>query len=296
MPKSKAAAPVADSEADGLRRTIRDLVAMSTLPAVWSRSGIGAIAESLAEVMVRTLGLELVYIRTPGNRPGEILQAASRKDRVLPASRVAVLGQALGPLLQADDPRSGVPIVNPLGSGTVYPALVHFGSPAERGTLFAGSCDPSFPTTHDRLILGVSVNLMALMQQRSRAETALRESEKRHTMITELLPQLVWIADAAGRLEHANRRWQEYTGLTVDDVLKGATPVHPDDFARARTGWEKAVKEGTPYEAEYRIRAADGHYEWFLAQGLPDRDEKGRIVKWYGSCTNIDAQRRSRLR
>lgn len=281
---------------DDLRRTIRDLVAMSTLPAVWSKSGVGAIAESLAELLVKTLGLELVYIRAPGAQPGEIVEAAYRRDRPVPAGRLAALGKALAPLMDAETPRSGDPIVNPLGSGMLYPALLHFGTPADRGTVFAGSANAGFPTTHDRLILGVSVNLMALMQQRSRAESALRASERRYAMVTELLPQLVWITDAAGKLEFVNKRWVEYTGLTAEQIRKGATALHPDDAARWQTGWARAMTEGKPFEMEYRLRAADGHYEWVLAQGLPDSDEKGNIQKWYGSCTNIDAQRRSKLR
>ena len=269
---------------------------MSTLPAVWSRSGVGAIAESLADLMVKTLDLDLVYIRCPGEREGEIHQAAARRDRIIPASRLVELGRTLSPLIDADSPRSGSAIVNPLGSGSLYPALVHFGTPTERGSLFAGSLNPGFPTTHDRLILGVTVNVMALMQQRSRAESALRDSERRSTMITELLPQLIWIADASGRLEFVNLRWHEYTGLSLPDIGKGESVLHPDDFARTRAAWERSLSAGSPFEAEYRMRAADGHYEWFLAQALPERDENGRILKWYGSCTNVDAQRRSRLR
>ena len=283
--------------AESLRRTVRDLVAMSTLPAVWSRSGVVAIAESLAELMVKTLGLELVYIRAPGSQPGEFVEAASRRDRAVPASRLKALGKTLAPLMEAESPRSGNAIVNPLGSGHLYPALVHFGTPDERGSVFAGSLDPSFPTTHDRLILGVSVNLMGLMQQRSRAETALRDSERRYAMVTELLPQLVWTTDASGStVEFVNKRWIEYTGLTLDQMKKGASAVHPDDLPRAQAAWARAIKDGRQYEMEYRLRAAQGYYEWFLVQGLPDYDEKGKIRKWYGSCTNIDAQRRSRQR
>lgn len=289
-------APGSAAEIDALRRTIRDLVAMSTLPAVWSRSRVAAIADSLADLMVKTLDLDLVYIRCPGERPGETHQAAARRGRVISPSHLSALSRALQPLLEADSPRSGSPIVNPLGSGSLFPALVHFGVPSERGSLFAGSVHQGFPTAHDRLILGVTVNTMALMQQRSRAEYELRESERRATTITELLPQLVWITDAEGRPVFVNRRWHEYTGLTLKDIGTGEAVLHPDDFARARAAWEKSLREGTPFEAEYRMRAADGHYEWFLAQGLPDRDETGRIVRWYGSCTNVDAQRRSRLR
>src|SRR5690349_6277315 len=79
------------SEVEALRRTIRDLVAMSTLPAVWSRSGVRAIAESLVDLMVKTLDLDLVYIRCPGEREGEVYEAAARHDRLIPSTRLAAL-------------------------------------------------------------------------------------------------------------------------------------------------------------------------------------------------------------
>lgn len=286
----------AEDDPEGLRRTIRDLVAMSTLPAVWSRSGVAAIAESQADLMVRTLGLEMVYIRAPGVRPGEVIEAGYRRSQAVTGGRLQALGRALAPLLDAEDPRTGVPIVNPLGSGSMYPALVRFGSPSERGALFAGSMDSGFPSAHDRLILGVSVNLMALMHQRSRAEAALRDSERRYAVVTELLPQLIWVTDPEGKIEFVNRRWVEFTGRSAGDLIAGQPVLHPDDENRVLTAWARSRKEGTHFETEYRLRAADGHYEWFLAQAVPDLDEKGRIVKWYGSCTNIDAQRRSRVR
>ena len=75
---------------------------------------------------------------------------------------------------------------------------------------------------------------------------------------------------------------------TANRADEESLPLHP-----SRT---QAVQEGRAFETEYRLRRHDGGYEWFLAQGLPEYDGKGNIVKWYGSCTNVDAQRRARDR
>ncbi len=115
-------------------------------------------------------------------------------------------------------------------------------------------------------------------------------------MIAELVPQLIWICDAQGRPIYFNRRWYEFTGMTDGQPEIVASVTHPDDRARVLAAWKKAVDTGHDYECEYRLRRADGGYEWVLAQGLPLRDENGRIVKWFGSCTNVDAQRRARQR
>lgn len=134
------------------------------------------------------------------------------------------------------------------------------------------------------------------INDRRKAEEALEESQRQALMIAELVPQLIWICDAQGRPIYFNRRWYEFTGMTDGQPEIVASVTHPDDRARVLAAWKKAVDTGHDYECEYRLRRADGGYEWVLAQGLPLRDENGRIVKWFGSCTNVDAQRRARQR
>lgn len=107
--------------------------------------------------------------------------------------------------------------------------------------------------------------------------------------LSEALPQIVWVTRPDGWHIHYNRRWFEYTGLTWQQSIgHGWNPAfHPEDQPRAAERWRQALESGEPYEIEYRLRAADGSYRWMLGRALPLRDEKGTIVKWFGTCTDI---------
>lgn len=126
-------------------------------------------------------------------------------------------------------------------------------------------------------------------------EAALRESEHRFRQIAEALPQLVWTAGADGIADYYNERWIEYAGVTPQDLRDGSwsRAVHPDDVNVARDSWRRAVETGQPYELEFRFRGRDGQYRWFLARAAPIRDESGRLVRWFGTTTNIDEQKRA---
>ncbi len=129
---------------------------------------------------------------------------------------------------------------------------------------------------------------------RQRILEILRQSEERYRYLAEAIPQLVWTTDAEGRLDYINSKWSEYTGLTLDQSVGTGwlTILHPDDVQSAYEIWLNAVKSGNLYENEYRLqRASDGAYHWQLALGLPLKDEQGRIVKWFGTCTDIQEQK-----
>jgi len=128
---------------------------------------------------------------------------------------------------------------------------------------------------------------------------ALRESVERFAAIADAMPQLVWVAFPDGRVEYYNRRWVAYTGLTTEETnheygsAKGT--VHPDDLPPMWERWTNALAGGTAYEIEYRLReAATGLYRWFIARATPVRDENGAILRWIGTCTDVDDQRRAR--
>ncbi|MBA3392460.1 MAG: PAS domain S-box protein [Deltaproteobacteria bacterium] len=112
--------------------------------------------------------------------------------------------------------------------------------------------------------------------------------------IAEALPQIVWTADPDGALDYYNQNWFDYTGMTLEQSRGwGWEPVlHPDDLQNCVERWTESVRTGAPYEVEYRFkRAADGTYRWHLGRALPIRDARGEIVKWFGTCTDIDDQR-----
>ena len=126
--------------------------------------------------------------------------------------------------------------------------------------------------------------------ERTRVETALAESEAAFRVLAESVPQLVWMCNPDGLNVYFNQRWVEYTGLTLEESYGTGwnKPFHPDDREAAWNAWRQAVESGGLYKIENRLRRADGSYHWFLTKGEPLRDDAGRIVKWFGTSTDID--------
>ncbi|QDL11296.1 PAS domain-containing sensor histidine kinase [Brasilonema octagenarum UFV-E1] len=136
--------------------------------------------------------------------------------------------------------------------------------------------------------------------KRKQESAALRESEERYRLLSENIPQMIWISNPDGFVEYYNQRWLEYTGLKPQESLPQHTlesnwqqVVHPDDLSQALEKWTTGLKTGNRYEVQYRLKRFDGVYRWHVAQALPLRDEDGTIVKWFGSCTDIDDQKRT---
>ena len=131
-------------------------------------------------------------------------------------------------------------------------------------------------------------------EQRRREEAAHREAHLH--IIAQAIPQIVWTAAPDGKLDYYNQHWFDYTGMTLEQTRGwGWQPVlHPDDVQNYVERWSECVRTGSPYEVEYRFkRASDGAYRWHLARALPVRGADGKIQKWFGTCTDIDDQRRA---
>jgi diguanylate cyclase (GGDEF)-like protein/PAS domain S-box-containing protein len=116
--------------------------------------------------------------------------------------------------------------------------------------------------------------------------------------VVEHMPQIVWITWPDGWHTHFNRRWMDLTGLTLDESLgDGWLPAfHPADQPRAAARWAQAISTGEPYEIEYRLRSADGEYRWMLGRAVPLRDDSGTIVRWFGTCTDIQELKQAQAR
>jgi PAS domain S-box-containing protein len=126
--------------------------------------------------------------------------------------------------------------------------------------------------------------------ERKRAEEALRESERWFRMLANATPQLVWTAEPDGRVDYYNERYKEYSGIapTPDGSFHWAPVLHPDDVEPTVKAWERAVQTGEIYQIEHRVQRADGSYHWHLSRGIPLCNEEGRVVKWFGTATDID--------
>ena len=115
-----------------------------------------------------------------------------------------------------------------------------------------------------------------------------RAGEERYRALADAMPQIVWTFDAEGRATYFNHRWFEYTGLGNEDPdLAWTKVVHPDELPAVTAARERALAEPAPYEAEYRVRAADGTYRWHLARIVPVLDELDRVSFWVGTATDI---------
>lgn len=146
-------------------------------------------------------------------------------------------------------------------------------------------------TDRGPLMTGAVTNIT----EKKRVEERLRESERRFRELTNIIPQILWVAQADGRKIYANDRWYEYTGLTpaqsVGDGWKDV--IHPDDLPVAIQRWNAAVGSGQPVAMEERLRSRQGEYRWFLVRATPVRDPEGRICRWYGTNTDIHEQLRT---
>jgi PAS domain S-box-containing protein len=133
------------------------------------------------------------------------------------------------------------------------------------------------------------------IEERTRAEEALRGSERQLRLIVDGLPALVSFMTPEGRLARANRHYLEYFGAPIEELKERGVlhSFHPDDRPRVLSIRETSLARGQPYEAEGRRRGADGAYRWFRLNALPLRDSQGQIVLWHLLQTDIDDQKRA---
>lgn len=120
------------------------------------------------------------------------------------------------------------------------------------------------------------------------------EPPKFYRLIADSIPHMVWTASPDGALDYFNAHVFAYTGRGVRQLAGWGwrSVIHPEDWQRCLETWTRALKSGEPYEVEYRLKRHDGAFLWHLGAALPQR-EGGRIVRWFGTCTDIDARKRS---
>jgi PAS domain S-box-containing protein len=124
----------------------------------------------------------------------------------------------------------------------------------------------------------------------------LKDQEKRLRDVVETIPAMTFTALSKGSTTFVNKRWTEYTGLSVEHSSGAGwqTAIHAEDLARYSEKWRVSVATGRPFEDEARFRrASDGEYRWFLVRGVPLLDHHQKIVKWYGTLTDIEDRKRA---
>jgi len=132
--------------------------------------------------------------------------------------------------------------------------------------------------------------------ERKLVEQRIRESEAELRQLIDVIPQKVVVFDADWNLLFVNQREREYTGLSLEEAhSKDAFDrlVHPDDIGKLDGIRKRAQVEAAPFELEARIKGKDGRYRWFLIRDNPMRDEAGRVLRWYGTRTDIEDRKRA---
>ena len=135
------------------------------------------------------------------------------------------------------------------------------------------------------------------IDERKHSESLIRESERQFHQLADSMPQIVWMSNPDGGCFYFNERWYDFTGhdpsLTVGN-RDWPRIVHDDDLEKVAADWAEAVKQRIPYESECRFKdEPNGGYYWYLVRAIPAIDSEGKIVRWYGTCTDIDTRKRS---
>jgi len=143
--------------------------------------------------------------------------------------------------------------------------------------------------------LGLFANQAAVAIANARAEEALQSSERNLSAIINTIPTAAWTTRPDGYCDFLNQVWLDYAGMTAEQAQGWgwAEAIHPDDRKRLIEEWRLCLASGAPVDTEARIRRFDSSYRWFLIRANPLKDEAGNILKWYGTCIDIEDRKRA---
>ena len=144
-------------------------------------------------------------------------------------------------------------------------------------------------------VTGVAAVSTDITESKNSAER-IRESEARFRTIADAMPQMVWSTMPDGTHDYQNKRWYEFTG--ADESVKNTENIwhglfHPEDSVRAWEVWNAALSSGKPYEVEYRLKHRSGEYRWILSRAVPLRNADGKIIRWMGTCTDVQDMKKT---
>ena len=187
-----------------------------------------------------------------------------------------------------------------LGSATVMGVAVsamHYTGMAAASFIPASSVDLSHAVTISPLANNgiATVTLIMIVAAITTSSVDRRRNEGRLRLVIDTAPAMLHSARPDGYIDFFNKRWLEYLGVSLDDLLgwRWTSVIHPDDVAQLVDRWQTSVASGRPFQAEARLLRADGEYRLTLHRKVPLRDETGNIVKWYGSVIDIEDRRRA---
>jgi formate hydrogenlyase transcriptional activator len=166
------------------------------------------------------------------------------------------------------------------------------------GTFALYSHEARVPTDEDLALIQGAGHIARIAIERQRSQESLRtaletirNSESRLRQVIDAIPTLAWCSLPDGPNEFFNKRWHAYTGLSPEESHGWGwqEAFHPDDLPPLMGRWREMLTSGEPGEIEARLRRYDGVYRWFLIRIEPFRDEGGRLLRWYGTSTDIES-------
>jgi PAS domain S-box-containing protein len=165
--------------------------------------------------------------------------------------------------------------------------LVPTTNEARAARLLDAGADDAFPRDDLARLAPVVRRHIGAAVQEQRLDRSFRE-------MLETLPHFVWTCYPDGRCDYLSRQWIEYTGVPESEQLGFGwlAQLHPDDSACTAPAWNEAIRLGVVFDVDYRIRRADGAYRWFKTRAVPMRGPDGSVVRWMGSNTDVDDQKR----
>jgi PAS domain S-box-containing protein len=253
--------------------------------------GVGIYDENAHEVSLTSYGEPGDPLQVPQLAPEETFTSwvyQHQESLIIPSLERETRFPAVAEMLK----NRGVRSVCVLPLTTVHRRL---------GGLAVGSTEVDAYSREEVSFLSLVANQVALavddalnFDASQHAEEALHASEERFRLIVDSIPGLVVTMTAEGALESVSQQCLDYFGMAIDELKDWTTSdiVHPDDLSRVLATWRRSIETGHPYDAEYRIRRADGVYRWFHVRALPWRDTEGRIIRWYALHTDIDDRKR----
>ena len=290
-------------EIDRLQHCLNDLASLLAFAAFCSNRQPSQIIETLFDALFAMLDLDLAYIYLShpiGGAPIETVRFAPHLT-IRPEQICNKLHELLG-----DDPQAWPPLVTiEIDHRPISILPMRLRLQGQIGLMMAGSHRAGFPQQTENLLLGVAASQAStalqdffLNEERrvlAQRDQKVRASERKLSQVIDTVPTLVWCSFPDGPNEFLNKRWHDYTGLTPEQSAGWGWQVvfHPEDLPPIMEKWRKMLVSGEPDEIESRLRGRDGIYRWFLIRGEPFLDDSGKIVRWYGTCTNIDDRKRA---
>jgi PAS domain S-box-containing protein len=301
-----------------LQRCISDLVSLMALPAMWVGRDPAQIAESLLDSVFSMLDLDFAHLHLMSVNTDGPVEAARLSNWARSIDSQAGFGSLLKPWASTE--AHDWPQQLTVGGRSLAVQAVRLGLLGEFGLLLVGACRSDFPNVTENLLLNVAANQAAIglqsswqlseqkrlaqeLDQRVHARTRelfeanqeLRRRELDFQLVVDSIPVQVAVTTPEGEVEGVNRPTMEYFGKTFEELRewKVSELVHPEDLERTIRAQRAAHEAGQSYNVQSRHRRFDGTFRWFNVLGLPLRDPRGKILRWFHLIIDIDDQKRA---